>query len=177
MTPVKNILSLLFIATLAITVTACKAKKPLAQKPAPATQTAPPAATPTEEKKAEPAAEPTPPPAPPKPNYNFSNIQFEFNSGVLKTSAYPILDKAAAELKKDQSVRIALNGYASAEGTDEHNMALSQERANAVKTYLVNSGVNADMLTAKGYGESNPISNNTDEAGRAINRRVEIKKM
>jgi OOP family OmpA-OmpF porin len=153
---------------------ACKSKK-LVQKPAPVAETTPaPAPEPT------PAPAPTPEPAPApvveKPDYNFKNIQFEFNSGILKTEAYPILDKAAAEMKKDPSVKFALNGNSSAEGTDEHNMTLSVERANAVKTYLVNSGVNIDALTAKGFGETKPIADNKTEEGRALNRRVEIKK-
>lgn len=179
MISVKNatILSAL-VLTIAVA-PACKSKKPLVQKPAATEEPAKPATPPAEEKKPEPVKDtPAPEPAPaPKPDYNFSNIQFEFNSAVLKTSAYTILDKASRELKKDASVKISLSGYASAEGTAEHNMALSAERANAVKTYLINSGVNGNMLNAQGYGEANPVSKNTDEAGRALNRRVEIKKI
>jgi OOP family OmpA-OmpF porin len=137
---------------------ACKSKK-LVQKPAPVAETTPaPAPEPTPAPA--PAPEPAPAPVVEKPDYNFKNIQFEFNSGILKTEAYPILDKAAAEMKKDPSVKFALNGNSSAEGTDEHNMTLSVERANAVKTYLVNSGVNIDALTAKGFGETKPIADN-----------------
>jgi OOP family OmpA-OmpF porin len=156
---------------------ACKSKKVIKPSPpfiAPAsnTPTAPPPAAP---QKQTPPPPPPAPPAPEKPDYNFKNIQFEFNSGILKTDAYPILDKAAAEMKKDPSVKFVLNGNSSAEGTEEHNMTLSVERANSVKTYLVNTGVSADVLSVKGYGESKPISPNTDEASRALNRRVEIK--
>ena len=152
---------------------ACKAKK-MVQKPAPApvetTQPAPPPPPP-----APPQPTPAPAPAPvAKPDYNFSNIQFEFNSGVLKTTAYPILDKAVIEMKKDASVKFSLKGYASAEGTDAHNMQLSVDRANAVKAYLINSGINGDNLTANGYGEANPVADNTTEDGRVLNRRVEI---
>jgi len=56
-------------------------------------------------------------------------------------------------------------------------MSLSVDRANAVKAYLVNSGVNPDILIAKGFGQSNPIADNSTEEGRVLNRRVEIKKM
>jgi OOP family OmpA-OmpF porin len=87
------------------------------------------------------------------------------------------MDKAALEMKKDATIKFVLNGNSSAEGTDEHNMALSIERANAVKTYLVNTGVSADNLSVKGYGETKPIADNTTEAGRILNRRVEIKKL
>ncbi|MET3981074.1 OOP family OmpA-OmpF porin [Mucilaginibacter sp. UYP27] len=160
------------IVTAIAVLPACKAKKPIVKAPEPVAETRPtPAPTPPP---APPA--PTPPPAPvEKPDYDFKNIQFEFNSGILKTDAYPALDKAAAEMKKDASVKFILNGNSSAEGTDEHNMFLSVERANAVKTYLVNTGVSADNIATKGYGESKPIESNTTEAGRALNRRVEIK--
>ncbi|WP_158994313.1 OmpA family protein [Mucilaginibacter sp. L196] len=165
--------SLLLIVAALITLQACKAKK-LVQKPAPVV---------TETEKPAPVA-PTPQPAPapaapapaPQPDYNFTNIQFEFNSGVLKTSSYPALDNAAAQMKIDPSAKFMLKGYASAEGTAAHNMELSVDRANAVKAYLLNSGVNADNITAQGYGESNPVADNTTEDGRILNRRVEISK-
>ncbi|SDS23306.1 OmpA-OmpF porin, OOP family [Mucilaginibacter mallensis] len=156
-----------------ITLQACKAKKlvqappPPPEAPAPVTPPPPPPA---------PAPQPTPPPPAPKPDYNFSNIQFEFNSGILKTDSYPALDNAAAQMKMDPTIKFNLSGFASAEGTDAHNMQLSIDRANSVKVYLVNSGVSADNITTKGYGEANPVADNSTEAGRILNRRVEIKK-
>ncbi len=102
-------------------------------------------------------------------------IQFEFNSSVLRTSAYPTLDKISSELKADPKMRIQLDGHASEEGTDEYNMQLSKDRANSVKTYLVNAGVSAKKITTKGFGESRPIASNaTEEEGRSKNRRVEF---
>jgi OOP family OmpA-OmpF porin len=155
---------------------ACKAKK-VAAAQTPVAEVATPA--PVETKKPEPVAEtaaPAPAPVVEKPDYNFANIQFEFNSGILKTASYPIMDRAASEMKKDLSVKFVLNGNASAEGTDAHNMSLSVERATAVKAYLVNSGIPADNLTVKGYGDKKPVADNGTEAGRVRNRRVEIKK-
>jgi OOP family OmpA-OmpF porin len=164
-----------FILSAVTLMQACKAKKIAQATPVAVTETpAPVAATP-----APVAATPAPAPAPApveKPNYNFANIQFEFNSGILKTASYPIMDKAASEMKKDPSVSFVLNGNASAEGTDAHNMSLSVERATAVKAYLVNSGISADNLTVKGYGDKKPIADNATEAGRVRNRWVEIKK-
>jgi len=155
---------------------ACKAKKPKPIAAAPV-ETETPAPAPAPKPAPAPVPEkPAPAPAPAKPNYNFANIQFEFNSGILKTESYPRLDKAAAEMKKDQSVKFVLNGHASAEGTDEHNMALSVERATSVKAYLINSGVSGDNLIVKGYGDKKPVADNNTEAGRVKNRRVEIKK-
>jgi OOP family OmpA-OmpF porin len=168
----SNFPVVLILAAL-ISLQACKAKKKVVQEPPPQ-----PVETPAPVQQTPPPPPPAPPaqaPAP-APDYNFTNIQFEFDSGILKTESYPSLDKAAAEMKKDPSATFLLRGYASAEGSDAHNMELSVDRANAVKTYLVNTGVSAANLTARGYGEANPIADNTSESGRVINRRVEIKK-
>ncbi|MGX5691320.1 OmpA family protein [Arcticibacter tournemirensis] len=160
------------VAALAMTLFSCKTKK-VATKPNPPAeavqQETPVETAPVEEKKEEPA------PAPEKPNFNFKNIQFEFNSVVLKTEAYQILEQAAREMKKDPSARFILNGHSSEEGSAQHNMSLSVDRANAVKSYLVNSGIDAANLAIKGFGETKPIATNSNEQGRALNRRVEIK--
>lgn len=159
---------------------ACKAKK-MVEKPYTSTVTYPadPVSAPKPQAAAPvaaPASVPTPPPAAaPAPDYNFDNIQFEFNSGILTTNSYPILDKASAAMKANPSIKFVLNGYASAEGTADHNVELSVARANAVKGYLVNSGVAGSNLTAKGNGENNPVADNSTEAGKVLNRRVEIK--
>ncbi len=108
-------------------------------------------------------------------NAYYAPIQFEFDSSVLKTESYSTLDKLAKELR-DANSSVTLDGYASAEGTEEYNLNLSKDRANAVKQYLVNAGVAASRINANGYGEANPIASNATEEGRVQNRRVEIKK-
>ncbi|MDR3693110.1 OmpA family protein [Mucilaginibacter sp.] len=105
----------------------------------------------------------------------YSNIQFEFDSSVLKTSSYPVLDATSADLRSS-GASAELDGYASSEGTAAHNMRLSKDRANSVKTYLVNSGVPAKKLKVKGFGETHPVADNSTEAGRILNRRVEFHK-
>ena len=102
-------------------------------------------------------------------------IQFEFDSSVLRTDAYPTLDKLSSDLRSNSSSRVQLDGHASAEGTDEYNMTLSRDRANSVKTYLVNSGVAASRIAITAYGESRPVASNATEAGRIKNRRVEFR--
>jgi OOP family OmpA-OmpF porin len=105
----------------------------------------------------------------------YANIQFEFDSSVLKTESYPILDMTSADLKSSGAV-CELDGFASSEGTAAHNMRLSKDRANSVKTYLVNSGVSAKKLKVKAFGETHPIADNSTEEGRIKNRRVEFAK-
>ena len=104
------------------------------------------------------------------------NIQFEFDSSVLKTSSYPALDQLASDVKSGVYSKIRLEGFASIEGTPEYNMQLSIDRANSVKTYLVNAGIPSSKLAVKGFGTKRPIAPNDTEAGRVLNRRVEIKK-
>ncbi|MGY0039772.1 OmpA family protein [Pedobacter sp. NJ-S-72] len=102
----------------------------------------------------------------------FETIQFEFNSSVLKTESYPTLDKLSSVLKENNG-KALVKGYASSEGTAAYNLKLSKDRANSVKTYLVNSGVSASKVATKGLGEANPIASNDTEEGRIQNRRVE----
>ncbi len=102
----------------------------------------------------------------------FEKISFDFNSSVLKTESYPTLDKLSSVLRENGG-KVTLNGYASSEGTAAYNVKLSKDRSNSVKTYLVNSGVNASQVTTKGNGEANPIASNDTEEGRIQNRRVE----
>jgi outer membrane protein OmpA-like peptidoglycan-associated protein len=111
-----------------------------------------------------------------EPSFNYKNILFEFNSSVLKTSSYTVLDDISREMKKFPSMSFNLNGHSSSEGTEQRNMTLSIDRANAVKSYLVTAGINANNLVTRGFGESMPLATNDTESGRQLNRRVEIRK-
>jgi len=173
----KAYLLIFAMATLAITMQACKSKK-MAVQPSADVETV--KKEPVEEKQPEkPPVEKKEEAAPvvEKPNYDFKNIQFEFDSGVLKTDSYSVLDQIVREMKKDTSVKFVINGHSSIEGSAEHNMALSVDRANSVKLYLVNAGISPDNLTSKGFGATQPTTTNDTEEGRTLNRRVEIKVM
>lgn len=172
MNATKKLLLTTLIGLSTLAMYSCKAKK-LAVKPAPTPVSKP---VPVEEKKAEPAPvreEEKPAPVE-KPNFNLANIQFEFNSFVLKTASLPILDKAVAEMRKAPNTKFILNGHSSAEGSAAHNMSLSVDRANAVKSYFVNAGISDSNFKIVGHGDKEPISSNATEAGRMLNRRTEI---
>jgi len=171
----KNPLLFILIGLLGISLQACKTRKPAA-KPTPPVEAK---AEPVVEKKEEPEPAPVPekqevPAAVEKPNYNFKNVQFEFDSGVLKTASFDVLDQIAREMKKDPSVKFILNGHSSVEGSAAHNMSLSVDRANSVKSYLENAGISGSNLTIKGFGATQPKASNDTESGRALNRRVEF---
>lgn len=164
----------ILLSFLAFSLNSCKTKKIAQAVPVPA-------ATNLEKAKAEPVPETAldkeeedTTSSPEKISYNFKTIQFEFNSSVLKTFSYPVLDQIAKAMKKDPSVKFNIDGHSSAEGSVERNQTLSSDRANSVKSYLVSSGIRASNLIATGYGESKPITENKTEAGKVQNRRVEI---
>jgi len=104
-------------------------------------------------------------------------VNFETNKTILFDAAKTLLNQVAESLKERPDVKVVIGGHADSRGNDEHNMKLSQGRAEAAMQYLISQGVSADRLTAKGYGETQPIGDNKTEEGRAQNRRVELKRM
>ncbi len=105
----------------------------------------------------------------------FESVYFNTGKYTFMPATYEILNSAAAIITKYPTARFSISGYTDSVGNDRRNLTLSQNRANAVKNYLVTKGVPAANLTATGYGESSPIASNRTKAGRAKNRRVEIR--
>ena len=103
-----------------------------------------------------------------------SGITFDVNSAAIKGDFYGPLDEVSATLIEYPSTAGDVVGHASSDGPDDYNQALSERRANSVQSYLVNSGVQSVRLQAFGMGETQPIADNSTEAGRIANRRVEI---
>jgi outer membrane protein OmpA-like peptidoglycan-associated protein len=105
----------------------------------------------------------------------FSNLEFE--SGTAKIAAVSIasLHELAELLNTRTEYKLEINGHTDNSGKAATNKKLSQDRANAVKTYLASQGVAANRMTAKGFGSSKPVSDNKTAAGRQKNRRVEFK--
>lgn len=102
-------------------------------------------------------------------------VGFEVNSDRLTQESRAILDGIAADLKKYPGLTVELQGHTDSTGSDSYNLNLSQRRAESVRAYLIEQGVSASQLTAKGYGETQPIADNTTAEGRAQNRRVVMK--
>jgi OOP family OmpA-OmpF porin len=125
-------------------------------------------------------AEPTPPPAPaPAPvteTVVLKGVNFCFDCDTLSGEAQAILDNdAMAIVQHHPNATFEVAGHTDAVGSDAYNQSLSQRRAGSVSAYLVEKGVDASRMTAVGYGESQPVADNSTEAGRAENRRVELR--
>lgn len=102
-------------------------------------------------------------------------IHFAFNKWDIRPVSFPILDDVATVLRQNQQIqKIRVEGHTDWIGSDEYNMKLSLKRANSVRDYLIQKGIEADRLIAEGYGESRPVADNNTDLGRAKNRRTEF---
>jgi len=102
------------------------------------------------------------------------DVLFAFNKADLTSQAAPRLDKLAGFLRQFPDRRLLIEGYTDSVGGDAYNMELSQRRAQSVQSALVQRGVDASRITARGYGKAYPVADNGTAEGRAMNRRVEI---
>ena len=102
-------------------------------------------------------------------------IYFDFDQAVLKDESIPELERTIEFLRENPNVKISLEGHTDDVGSDEYNDKLSRERAEAVKTYLINAGIDGNRIKAIGYGKRRPLVKGTSDEDRATNRRVELK--
>jgi outer membrane protein OmpA-like peptidoglycan-associated protein len=104
-------------------------------------------------------------------------VTFASGRSILTRQSYAILDAVAASLIANADVRIEVAGHTDDSGADALNLRLSLARAAAVRHYLASKGVAPDRMTARGYGESQPVTSNATPAGKAQNRRVELRRI
>lgn len=104
-----------------------------------------------------------------------TNSLFDFDKSDIKPQYEQALDEVVEVLKKNPGMRLEIQGYADRRGSVAYNQRLSERRANAVKAYFENKGIEASRLTAVGFGKSNPVATNATPEGMAENRRVELK--
>ena len=109
--------------------------------------------------------------------YISHGINFDVNKAIIKPESMGELNAILKYLNETPGSRFEIGGYTDSDGGDAPNLMLSQKRADAVKTQLISMGVDASRLTAKGYGKTKPIADNTTFDGKAQNRRVEFVKL
>jgi OmpA-OmpF porin, OOP family len=101
-----------------------------------------------------------------------NNIAFEFGKSSLTSESYAFLDKVVLFLKEQPQINLSIQGHTDNRGSAIFNQKLSEIRAKTCFDYLIGKGINVERLDYKGFGESQPISDNTTEAGRSQNRRA-----
>ena len=110
-----------------------------------------------------------------KINYAAKNIFFATGSAKLLPKSFKSLNEVVKILGEDKTLKLDIDGHTDSQGKPEKNQILSDNRASAVKTYLVSKGVEESRLNAAGHGQDQPVADNKTAAGRAKNRRVEMK--
>lgn len=103
------------------------------------------------------------------------DVTFDTNSAVVRPGLYSEINRVAGVLKEYPNTLIRSEGHTDSVGSEQYNMDLSYRRADAVKNLLIQQGIARNRIEAVAFGESSPIATNETEAGRQINRRVEIK--
>ncbi|HLV49128.1 MAG TPA: OmpA family protein [Aliidiomarina sp.] len=106
-----------------------------------------------------------------------SNITFAISSATISQSFDPVLADVARVLNKYDKTTLMIEGHTDNTGAASYNQQLSLNRANSVRNHLLNQSVDARRITTEGYGQSMPAADNTTEAGRQLNRRVELRIM
>jgi len=103
-----------------------------------------------------------------------AKVLFDINSAKIKPEAYPMLQEAVLIGKRNPDLKVEIDGHADSTGSPAYNMTLSEKRAEAVKKYFVDQGIDPDRITTKGFGMTKPAASNDTKEGRAKNRRVEL---
>lgn len=101
-------------------------------------------------------------------------IEFESGSAILATSGMQILDEMAVALKRVRGKKVKILGHTDSSGDADKNIILSQQRADAVKIYLIHKNIPAESLSTEGLGSNKPVADNTTVEGRKKNRRIEF---
>jgi OmpA family/Sad1 / UNC-like C-terminal len=101
-------------------------------------------------------------------------IQFDSDSAHLKSESDATLKELKETMQQEVTLKVSIEGHTDSTNTDQYNLQLSEKRAAAVVSWLVGNGIDSTRLSAKGFGESQPVADNATPQGRALNRRVEI---
>ena len=111
----------------------------------------------------------------PAKSFVLEDVNFETGKAILKETSFTVLDELVAYLNRKDDERIEIGGHTDNVGKPAANILLSMERAKSVMIYVISKGIDANRLTAKGYGMAVPIASNKTADGKAQNRRTEVK--
>ena len=107
--------------------------------------------------------------------YTLDNVLFETGKANLKSTSFKAIDELAAAMRAKTTMEVEIAGHTDNVGDKDTNLKLSQERAEAVRNYLIRKGIDSNRISAKGYGDTKPVADNNTETGKQQNRRTEVK--
>ncbi len=105
---------------------------------------------------------------------SLGDVLFDTNKSTLKPGGARAIQKLAQFLQENPKRNVSIEGFTDSTGSEEHNQQLSERRADAVRTALVDQGIATERITSQGYGQAYPVADNKTSAGRQLNRRVEV---
>lgn len=111
----------------------------------------------------------------PAKSYRLDNVYFDFAKYTLRPESFKELDELVSYMKWRENERIEIAGHTDNIGNASENQKLSEQRAEAIKQYLIKKGVASTRVTAKGYGSTQPVADNSTYEGRQMNRRTEVR--
>ena len=116
-------------------------------------------------------------PVPMGPPEVLHGVNFEFDSARLTPNAKTVLRGVAERLLAHSDTEVEIAGHTDSKGSDEYNQALSERRAESVRDFLIDLGVDPGRLQARGYGDTGPVDSNATDEGRERNRRIEMRRI
>jgi OOP family OmpA-OmpF porin len=111
----------------------------------------------------------------PAKSYRLDNVYFDFGRFTLRSESFKELDELVSYMKWRENEKIELAGHTDNIGNANENQKLSEQRAEAIRQYLIKKGVPASRVMAKGYGSLQPVADNSTYEGRQLNRRTEVR--
>jgi len=111
----------------------------------------------------------------PARSYRLDNVYFDFGKYTLRPESYKELDELVSYMKWRENEKIEIAGHTDNIGSAPDNLKLSQQRAEAIRQYLIKKGIAASRVIAKGYGSTDPVADNSTYEGRQQNRRTEVR--
>ncbi|MBN2717757.1 MAG: OmpA family protein [Deltaproteobacteria bacterium] len=114
---------------------------------------------------------------PPEPSLILKGVEFDTGKSTLRPESYKFIEPVIEFLTYKPSAIIELSGHTDNVGNPKKNQQLSEDRANAVRDYIISKGIEGDRIIAVGYGQEHPIASNNTEEGRQLNRRTEAKEI
>ena len=108
-------------------------------------------------------------------SYTLDNVQFDFGKATLRPESFTELGELVSYLKNKDNIKVEIAGHTDNVGKDADNLKLSQQRADAIRNYVIKKGIQPARIIAKGYGAAEPIADNDTDEGRQLNRRTEVR--